>query len=873
MSERQMRRWGVLVLAGLWSGVLAGTGAVRPGAVELVKDKPFFYALQPGCWSDAFRPLAPDAADGKKLSQTVFGQDNGVTLLNPSWNFPSPTRQPERLSGFIPNRRDICFREIRLLTAAGENVAASASVYSESDGGGLLDLQRLTDDDLALAAVSRQAQINRPQAGFVSFSFLQPQTVARVELFHGRRNGAAWVSLAKDYRLQVNRGHGWSDIPGQVVRGNGEAETVHTFTPVPGLAFRVLVEDQSDLYDYRGFPFSMENRWLDRVAMERMVPPGAPFYWWYLGHTGDLFFGFPAEPQVDLAGFQRWQEHHPNFFGFGLLEWDNDILKSYLPMGRGFDAKHGFVVEKEGQPLTPAYLRASANRVVERELPPAYARDRQELLAQIEAEFRYQNRVLFDSAFTMLSHTTWYHYALEWGAPLFMLESTGGTPNRQLQFAFARGISRQYRKAWGVYYAYFLGGGYLDYLNPPKAVDQNYNRGPDCGISASSHRRQLYLGYLSGAAFFDFEHQDIVPFVRTDHGQYRFSPHGEAMREVLEFARRHPDRGTVHAPFALLLDYAHGWTFWGDDCKVFMGYFPSAPADLMIDRVLYEIFPWDRKSFSEGKGYCMTQTRYGDRFDVLIANPPASGPPAAELLRQYRVLLLLGEIAADAALAARMREYVAAGGTLVLNEMQLSEHFPAEFTGVRRLTGERTGTVTRVVADGRLLEGAGLPYRRRETELCGARSLLADAEGETLLTEYRVGQGRVLVSWQSHLLADAPERPALPTLRYLLQEVCRDDSCPITVEGEVEYIINRNGQGWWLSLLNNRGIYKEGRKPERIDPDGQTTVTVRYAGAPSVWRELISGESLPCRQDAAGTACTLTLPPGQIMILEIPAKP
>ncbi len=864
-----------LVLTG-FSSLRGAETQDQPGFQDLlpswqeqrIHGKPFFYSLQPECWRDGFRPLSEDAAGGRKLSETSLGQGNGSTLLNPSWNFPTPTRNPQQLQSYIPNLKDLCFRQIRIFDEQGRNLAPQAALYSESLGGGLQNLSALTDENPETACRSFYPLINLPHTGFVSFTFPENQRICKVEILHGRPNGAALVSLAVEFRLQYSKGGNWLDIPGSHRRENSQPETTHEFPLLDTAALRILVENQSDLYDYRNFPFSMENRWLNRVLNEKMFTPGQPFYWWYLGHTGDLFFGFPKDPVVDLNGFQKWHEKFPDFFGFGLLEWDNDILKSFLPMGRGFDPKYEFVIEQNGRPLTKAYLRACQTRVVERSFPQEYARDRNELLQQMQDEFRYQNLVLFDQAFMMLSHTTWYHYSLEWGSRLFMLESTGGTPNRQLQFAFARGISRQYQKPWGVYYAYFLGGGYLDYLNPPKKVDAHYSRGPDCGISASSHRRQLFLGYLSGAAFFDFEHQDIVPFVRSQDGTFQFSPHGQAMLEVRDFSVRHAERGVPFTPVGLLLDYAHGWTFWNDSNKVFMGFFPSNRSDLMIDRFLYEIFPWNKTSFEEGQGYCMTNTPYGNIFDVVIPNPP-SGCIRAEQLKNYRVLMLLGDLQMNEQLAEQLRLYVAAGGTLLLNATQLNEHFSQEFTGIILSGSESRGDFSRWLPDQRIVNNHAMPYHYRDAQLHSAQSLLADNLNHPLLTVNEYGKGKVLVSLQNYLLGDGNDNPALPELQAVVQEVSRRAALPFTVQGDIEFSINRRHNGWWLALLNNKGIHKKGTEAASTDPAATATIHIQYDGNAESIRELITDRLIQFSRQNGKTSWQMQIPPGQIDILEI----
>ena len=827
----------------------------------LIYDQDFFYALRPDCWRNPLTSL--------KLQDSAIMKKSGITLLSPCWVFPAPTRNPQELKGFIPNLKDICLREVKIFDGKDKNIAKEAVIYGESDGGGFKNLDVLTDNNLEKACSSNYPMIDKAQTGFISFSFNEIQKLKKIEIYHGRKNGCAFVSIPKQYQLQYNNGNGWANIPGTEVKNNAKDMTIHEFPEISASAIKICVKDQSDLYDYRGFPFSIDNRFMKRniIAHEKLLPPGTPFQWWYLGHTGDLFFGFPKNPNVDMEGYGRWKSKHPLFFGFPLLEWDNDVLMAFLPMGKAFK-KEGFVPEIDGRPLTRAYINACKTRIVERDFPQGYPKDRDELVKLMEDEFKYQNKVLFNDAFMMLSHTTWYHYSLEWGAKLFTLESTGGTPNRQLQYAFARGISREYQKPWGVYFAYFLGAGYLDYINPPKKMDQNYSRGPHCGISASSHRRQLYFAYLSGAAFFDFEQQDIVPFIKSEDGKYRFSPHGLAMKEVFDFSQKHPERGTVYAPVGLMLDYAHGWTFWGDTQKVFMGMFSPTDGDLMTDRILYTIFPWDKNRFEEGRGYCMTNTPYGDIFDVIIPNPP-SGSISSEKLKNYKVLILLGDIKIDQSLAARLIEYVANGGTLILNAEQLDEKFNSDFSGVECSDFLETGSLAKSTEDGSIISNGATKFKFRKAKLFSARPLVVNEKDAPLVTVNKYKKGNVILTMQRYLLSDTQEKQALPTVGYLLNRIAKGAILPVSVTGNIEYILNKNQNGWWLSLINNKGIYKKGTEPEVIKQDEAAKVTVKFAGKAECITELISEQKIKFSEKEDGIVFDLCIPSGEINILEI----
>jgi hypothetical protein len=565
-----------------------------------------------------------------------------------------------------------------------------------------------------------------------------------------------------------------------------------------------------------------------------------------------------------MDSYQKWKKEHPNFLGFTLAEWDNGIFRNFIPVGRAF----GFDKEIDGKPYTPAYIKVCKTTKVERDFPAFYPRDREELVQLIEKEFKYQKRVLFDDAFAMISFTNWYHYPLEWGAKLFIIESTGGgLPNRELQYAFARGISRQYGKPWAVYWAFFLaGGGYVNHLS--EGMSGNYKGAPDCGISASLFRRGAYLAYLSGASYFEFEHPKNVPFAPGKDGKYEFSPHGKAMKEVFDFSQNH-DRGAVYAPIGLLMDYAHGWTAYdgarpGVDLKVFYGMFQPTDGDRMTDAVLKVIFPWKWSYEEDNNGYCMTNTPFGDIFDVVIPNPPSGVP--VDALNKYKALVLLGDIKFNRALADALVDYVGKGGTLVVNATQLNEYFPKEFYGVLLSDSVKTEAVSKAALDNKIIDAGKSKFNYRTAELISAVPIVVSKENAPLITVNKYKQGRVILTLQNHMLSS--QKAALPTVQYLLNMI-KNETLPFSVEGDIEYILNKNEKGWWVTLINNKGVFKTSREAPVIKPEYTAKVTVSFKEMPNQITELISGEKIEYVRNGSSAIINLSVAPGDVKILEI----
>ena len=83
---------------------------------------------------------------------------------------------------------------------------------------------------------------------------------------------------------------------------------------------------------------------------------------------------------------------------------------------------------------------------------------------------------------------------------------------------------------------------------------------------------------------------------------------------------------------------------------------------------------------------------------------------------------------------------------------------------------------------------------------------------------------------------------------------------PVTVSGDVEFLVTRNQAGWLVALINNRGVSTEITKvagadrqenpPCRIDPLKEAVVQVWPRVAVTAGRELVAGDAV--RTDTDG---------------------
>ena len=78
--------------------------------------------------------------------------------------------------------------------------------------------------------------------------------------------------------------------------------------------------------------------------------------------------------------------------------------------------------------------------------------------------------------------------------------------------------------------------------------------------------------------------------------------------------------------------------------------------------------------------------------------------------------------------------------------------------------------------------------------------------------------------------------------------------------------------GWRISLLNNRGVYKQATKAPVVVPSERTVQTVIFPGKVDSVTERISGKKLPIRKQNGKNLVTVTIPAGELAILDFIAK-
>ncbi len=108
-------------------------------------------------------------------------------------------------------------------------------------------------------------------------------------------------------------------------------------------------------------------------------------------------------------------------------------------------------------------------------------------------------------------------------------------------------------------------------------------------------------------------------------------------------------------------------------------------------------------------------------------------------------------------------------------------------------------------------------------------------------------------------------RVAFSFNEYFLKRF-QDELYPVKVTGDCQYGINRTPSGWWLWVLNNRGVSKFIDTFEKVDESCASRVRVDFRTvAAKSCVELQSGERIAL----SGNGFDATIPAGGIRIFEL----
>jgi hypothetical protein len=522
------------------------------------------------------------------------------------------------------------------------------------------------------------------------------------------------------------------------------------------------------------------------------------------------------------------------------------------------------------------------------------------------------------------SSTSFAHALTEWGVKLIGMETAAVMPMTAMRIAFTRGAARQFGGEFLYYHAPNFGDTATTFTKVQNFSGPDFfyhsRYGPTMGPSLSWYRKSYYLYYMSGASAIYLE-QGGDQFFKPGPGEnpLQLNPLGRITDEFMRFAEKHPDRGTPYTPVAFLLDPAHGfemtdypqWPFEisqidrGDRAlrELFgVAYYPGlvvegepaiADRQPFVSSVFGDVFDVITASGEKREGDGATGRRGGEsgrrgdgvtgrrgewtnRTEVnahrtsatsLSLSPPL--PVTASLplvLSSYRALVVGGRIEWSQEWIQKLTDYVRSGGTVVLNAAQI-KGIPEQLLGVRLTNAIAEANNGRCLLPGDEADDlSGQVFRYERLELKGATTLVSTMTSDPLVTVNKVGKGSLIFVAVPDLLGE--DERMVPLAAHVLAHVF-SNATPVKVSGDVEYLINRNTNGWVVTLLNNNGVFKTQQGMAQVDRTAYLTATISLPGQ-KIQSAIDWTTDKPIATD--GDSLKVRIAPGGIAVVEFKVK-
>ena len=246
---------------------------------------------------------------------------------------------------------------------------------------------------------------------------------------------------------------------------------------------------------------------------------------------------------------------------------------------------------------------------------------------------------------------------------------------------------------------------------------------------------------------------------------------------------------------------------------------------------------------------------------------PHERPAPLPILDAYRAIVVGGQIDWPKHWVSKIQDYVRSGGTVVINAAQIKS-LPASFIGVS-LTGTKGEADTaRCLSPGETRhELSGQMFRYEKIELKGAQPLITTEGGDALVTVNRIGKGSVIFAALPDLLGH--DERITPFAAHMLAHVF-NDATPVKVRGDAEYMINRNANGWVVTLFNNNGVHKPAHGLAQVDRTAYVTTTislpVKQIQSAVDW---IGDKPVEVRNVNGESGVSVSIAPGAVAIIEL----
>ena len=213
----------------------------------------------------------------------------------------------------------------------------------------------------------------------------------------------------------------------------------------------------------------------------------------------------------------------------------------------------------------------------------------------------------------------------------------------------------------------------------------------------------------------------------------------------------------------------------------------------------------DRRKGEQG---CLYNSEFGEICDVLCPDTRQKSDKFLAVLKDYPAAILVGWFHRDRIDTAALVRYVERGGRLYVTQKHIDDGLvPSKIGGRGKL----------VVIDDPIPGD------------------FADAMRKSYWGPS--GQGAI-----------ASGKQQFPVYQKVLREVQRD-FMPVTVEGDIQWGVNRTRKGWLVWLMNNKGVTKFQGEDEEVDASATASVKVTLK--------------------SSGKSVTRNVPPGRYKCVEL----
>ena len=551
-----------------------------------------------------------------------------------------------------------------------------------------------------------------------------------------------------------------------------------------------------------------------------------------------------ANPKkTSAAAFRKWLDADPNRLWAGMMNYaPDDPISAQAADDFVTKYRDRYVGNISGENL--GYFYPTPEKVT---AAVAGAKNRRELAEAMGKVFMEANAAKYQTIFgkelpnpyldviSCLSNEMSMYAPLcyLWGARTVGYESAVASYNSEAMFlSFLRGAARQNGGLTATYRSCNFGDSATMFsetqmFTKPSAIFDNYYD-VYSGAGMGWYKFDMWYQYMSGSSMYyheqGFDEFWIPGGMAMGKHELQLSPKGKIVDRFLSLTKNF-DRGIPFTPIAFLADYAHGWSPIGYTPDIFGGH--ALRPDLtrwddhsqMMQQYLftafYPIIPHSEQSIS-ALSETFVPAVFGDIYDVIYAYPDVKRWTTIDT---YPVVISIGDIALTAPEGQRLAKYLEDGGTLVVADGQLSG------PGLVALQLPKMGDIEESTGYLWLNETNPLPSQRfRFRAIEGGRVLARTTDGKAFCSAFDRGQGRLIVlSTPRGLGIDREIMPVVPRLFAHLAS----NQMPIEVDGEVEWMLNRQQNGWAVTLLNPAGDMKPQHGILPIDYTKNLTVTIR----------------------------------------------